>query len=80
MGVELGVNFQAGPGSGAPDEMDHGFVSDERNPFPVEANKAEQAVFDFVPLAGAGGEWQTVMGIRSWSANRCPCSFQARKR
>ena len=45
MGVELGIDFQAGPGSGAADEIDDGFVSDERNPFPVEANKGGSSGF-----------------------------------
>lgn len=54
--VEFGVDLQAGGRGGGTDEGYDGLAADERLAAPVAGDEAEQAVFDFVPLAGSGRE------------------------
>jgi hypothetical protein len=61
--IQLGTDFQPDSGSGAGDEIDNHLVAGERPPPPVHRDVTEEAVFDLVPLGGAGGKWQTVMAI-----------------
>jgi hypothetical protein len=51
------------------DELDHGLVAGEGFAAPVDADVAEQAVLDFVPLRGAGTMIRRpVRSARRWSS------------
>ncbi len=52
-GIEFASDGQAGLGGGRGDQLDDGLVADERLGTPVLADEGEEAVLDFVPLAGA---------------------------
>ena len=54
--VEAGVDLQALARRRRGDRVDDDLVADERSSAPVLGDVAEQPVFDFVPLAGAGRE------------------------
>ncbi len=54
--IELGVDLEAAASRGRGDQVDDHLAGDERLAAPVLADEAEQAVLDFVPLAGAGRE------------------------
>jgi hypothetical protein len=56
IGVEAGVDLEAGAGGGRGDEVDDDLVGEEWFAAPVLADKAEKPVLDFVPLAGGGRE------------------------
>jgi hypothetical protein len=64
--VQLRLDIEALPGGGAADEIEDGLVADERTASPVLGNEGEHAVFDPVPLGGAGGN-----GIRGFEAPLC---------
>ena len=53
-GVEFTVHREAGFGGSGRDQLDDDPIADEWLGAPVLADKGEEAVFDFVPLAGAG--------------------------
>src|ERR1700736_5313014 len=54
VGVDLGMNLEAGFGGGSSDQLNDDLVADERLAAPVLGNEREEAVLDLVPLAGAG--------------------------
>src|SRR5271167_40973 len=53
-GVEFAAHGEAGFGGGSRDQLDDHAITDEWLGAPVLAAEGEQAVLDFVPLAGAG--------------------------
>src|SRR6266446_9575626 len=53
-GVEFAAHSEAGFGGRRRDQLDYDAIADERPGAPVLADKGEEAVLDFVPLAGAG--------------------------
>src|SRR6266404_9059152 len=53
-GVEFAAHSEAGFGGRRQDQLDYDAIADERPGAPVLADKGEEAVLDFVPLAGAG--------------------------
>src|SRR5580700_101784 len=53
-GVELAAHGEAGFGGGGRDQLDDDAIADEWFGAPVLADEGEEAVFDLVPLAGAG--------------------------
>src|SRR6266404_9924691 len=53
-GVEFTAHSEAGFGGSGRNQLDDQPIADERLGAPVLADKGEEAVFDFVPLAGAG--------------------------
>src|SRR5918911_5711569 len=52
--VEFGPYDEARLGAHAPDELNDGFVVDQRSSTPVLSDVTEEAMLDLVPLAGAG--------------------------
>src|SRR3990172_8976582 len=54
--VEAGVDGQGGAGGGGGDQVDDRLAGEQGLAAPVDADLAEQAVLDLVPLAGAGRE------------------------
>jgi hypothetical protein len=52
--VEFAAHGEAGFGGGGRDQIDDHAIADEGLSTPVLADEGEEAVFDFVPLAGAG--------------------------
>ena len=56
VGVQGGLDDQAGPSGGAGNETDDGLMTYQRPTSPVLGNEAEESVFDLVPLAGARGK------------------------
>jgi hypothetical protein len=55
-GVKAGVDLQSGAGRGRSDQVDDDLQALQRAPAPVQADVAEEAVLDFVPLAGSWRE------------------------
>ena len=55
-GVEFAAHGETGFCGGCRDQLDDHPIADERPGAPVLADEGEEAVLDFVPLAGAG--WQ----------------------
>src|SRR6516165_4298671 len=53
--IELGAKPQPSLGRGRTDEIDYGFVANQRLAFPVHADEREHAVLDLVPLASSRG-------------------------
>ena len=53
-GVEFTAHSEAGFGGSGRNQLDDHAIADERLGAPVLADEGEEAVFDFVPLAGAG--------------------------
>ena len=53
-GVELATHGKAGFGGGGRDQLDDHAITDQWLGAPVLADEGEQAVLDFIPLAGAG--------------------------
>src|SRR6266404_3645304 len=53
-GVEFTAHSEAGFGGSGRNQLDDQPIADERLGAPVLADEGEEAVFDFVPLAGAG--------------------------
>src|SRR5438445_2347237 len=53
-GVEFTAHSEAGFGGSGRNQLDDHPIADERLGAPVLADEGEEAVFDFVPLAGAG--------------------------
>ncbi len=80
LGVDLAADLQASVGCGGGDQLDNGLVADERPSAPVLGDEREEAMLDLVPFAGAGGRWQTVMGMASSSAKACSSRFHKRTR
>jgi hypothetical protein len=56
-GVKARVDLQASAGRGRSDQVDDDLQALQRAPAPVQADVAEQAVLDFVPLAGS---WRVI--------------------
>src|SRR5919206_2334452 len=54
--IELATHAQPRLGRGAADQIDDHLIADQRPGAPVHADEREQAVFDLVPLRGAGRE------------------------
>src|SRR5947207_2038271 len=54
--IELATNLQTGLGRRRGDQLDDDLMADERSAAPVAGDEREQAMFDLVPLAGAGGQ------------------------
>ena len=52
--VEFAAHGEAGFGGGGRDQLDNHTIADEGLGAPVLADEGEEAVLDFVPLAGAG--------------------------
>src|ERR1700730_8562642 len=59
-GVEFAAHREAGFGGSSRDQLDDHPIADEGLGAPVLADEGEEAVLDFVPLAGAG--WQVTDG------------------
>src|ERR1700736_1098268 len=55
-GVEFTAHSEAGFGGSGRNQLDDRPIADEWLGAPVLADEGEEAVFDFVPLAGAGGQ------------------------
>src|ERR1700726_1102211 len=53
-GVEFAAHSEAGFGGSSRDQLDDDAIADEWLGTPVLADEREEAVLDFVPLAGAG--------------------------
>ena len=49
-GIQFCLHPQAGLGSRGSNQIDHGFVTDQRLSLPVQADKRKHAVLDFVPF------------------------------
>ncbi len=60
--IQRGANGKARLGSGVRDQIHDDLVAGERTPAPVFGNKAEEPMFNLVPLAGAWGEVTYVQG------------------
>ena len=54
--IQFGLNREAGCRGGMPDQVHNHRMIGQRLTAPVFGNVTKHAVFDFVPLAGAGGE------------------------
>ena len=54
IGIELGVNREAGFGGGRGNQLDDDLVADQRLAAPVLSDERKETVLYFVPLAGAG--------------------------
>ena len=54
VGVEFGVDGEAGSGGGCGDGLDDDFVTGQGSAAPVHRDVGEQSVLDFIPLAGSG--------------------------
>ena len=52
--LSLALIFKSRRRDSAPDQIDDGFVADQRTPAPVLGDEGEHPVFDLVPLAGSG--------------------------
>jgi hypothetical protein len=52
--IQLGLDRQPGLGSGVANQIHDHLVAGQRFPTPVRRDMAEHAMFDLVPLAGAG--------------------------
>src|SRR5712671_6851359 len=78
--VEFAAHSEAGFGGGGRDQIDDHAIADEWLGAPVLADEGEEPVFDFVPLAGAGRQWQTMMSRPSSLASFWSSRFHSRTR
>lgn len=60
--AELGADLESLPGGGVGDQVHDDLVAHQRSASPVLGDMAEDAVFDLVPLAGAGRTMANVNG------------------
>ena len=60
--VEFGADLEPLLGGGVGDQVNDDFVAHQRSASPVLGDMAEHAVFDLVPLAGAGRKMANVNG------------------
>jgi hypothetical protein len=51
--IQFGAHRESGGGGRCRNQLNHGFKAAERLSAPIERNKGKQAVFNFIPLAGA---------------------------
>src|ERR1700684_845153 len=62
------------------DQLNSGFKAAQRPSAPIDVIKENRRCVQFIPFAGAGDRWQTVMGIRNSLASLCRSIFQRRRR
>src|SRR5438132_14404792 len=82
-GVEFAAHGEAGFGGRGRDQLDNHAIADEWLGAPVLADEGEEAVLDFVPLAGAGRQslprrrpgWLTLISRLSSLASFCNSCF-----
>src|SRR5450755_821246 len=74
-GVQARVDLQAGAGRGRADQVDDHLQALKRPSAPVEADVAEHAMLDFVPLRRPGREMADAVEIASSLASFCSSVF-----
>ena len=78
--VKFAAHGEAGFGGRGQDQLDNHAIADEGLGTPILADEGEEAVFDFVPLAGAGRQVADPISRPSSLASFCNSRFHSRTR